>query len=89
MSDRLPLREETAEEMTWRLEDIFADEDQWEEELKEVGDLTFRIREYEGRISMKRSGYTKNACSSLTASAATRTCGTIRTPAIPITRSWN
>ena len=51
MSDRLPLREETAEEMTWRLEDIFADEDQWEEELKEVGDLTLRIREYEGRIS--------------------------------------
>ena len=37
--------------MTWRLEDIFADEGLWEEELKEAGALALKIREFEGRLS--------------------------------------
>ena len=51
MSDRLPLRKEIAEEMTWRLEDIYPDEDLWEQELRETKALAEKIREYEGRLS--------------------------------------
>ena len=50
MSDRLPLRKEIAEEMTWRLEDIYPDEDLWEQELRETKALAEKIREYEGRL---------------------------------------
>ena len=45
MSDRLPSRKEIAEEMTWRLEDIYPDEALWEQELLEVKALAGKIRE--------------------------------------------
>ena len=37
--------------MTWRLEDIYADESMWEQDLREAEALAGRIREYEGRLS--------------------------------------
>ena len=51
MKDKLPVREEVPAELTWRLEDIYPNEDLWEEELQEVGNIAAKVREYEGRLS--------------------------------------
>lgn len=37
--------------MTWRLEDIYPDEAQWEQELQEAKALAAKVRKYEGRLS--------------------------------------
>ena len=50
MSDRLPKREETDIEMTWRLEDIYPDEALWEKELQEAKAMAADIRKYEGKL---------------------------------------
>ena len=51
MKDKLPVREEVPAEHTWRLEDIYPNEDLWEEELQEAGNIAAKVREYEGRLS--------------------------------------
>ena len=51
MNNKLPLREEVPIEQTWRLEDIYPDEAQWEEELQEAGELADQVKGYEGRLS--------------------------------------
>ena len=51
MKDKLPVREEVPAELTWRLEDIYPNEDLWEEELKETGEIAAQVKEYEGRLS--------------------------------------
>ena len=51
MKDKLPVREEVPAELTWRLEDIYPNEDLWEEELQEAGNIAAKVREYEGRLS--------------------------------------
>ena len=51
MKDKLPVREEVPAEQTWRLEDIYPNEELWEEELTEAGNIAAKVREYEGRLS--------------------------------------
>ena len=50
MDDRLPKREELAEELTWRLEDIYPDEALWEGDLQEAKSLADKVLEFEGRL---------------------------------------
>ncbi|MEK5323664.1 oligoendopeptidase F [Aeribacillus sp. FSL M8-0254] len=47
---RLPKREEIPVEYTWRLEDIFASDDEWEKEFEEVKQLIPKIGEYRGKL---------------------------------------
>ena len=51
MQDRLPKREEVAQELTWRLEDIYDDEAKWEEELKKLGEVADVVASYQGKLS--------------------------------------
>ena len=51
MEGRLPKREEVAEALTWRLEDIYTDEAVWEEELKQAEVMADRVAAFEGRLA--------------------------------------
>ena len=51
MDQRLPKRQEVAEELTWRLEDIFPDNEAWEKELAESQVLADEAAAYEGTLS--------------------------------------
>ena len=59
MKNKLPVREEVPEELTWRLEDIYPNEDLWEEELAEAGNIAAKVREYEGRLSESAQSFYK------------------------------
>jgi oligoendopeptidase F len=47
----LPNRKDIQEELTWRLEDIFASDDAWEKEYKEVQELIKEAGKYQGTLS--------------------------------------
>lgn len=47
---KLPARDEVSTENTWRLEDIFANDDTWEKEFNEVKELIPSIQEYQGKL---------------------------------------
>ncbi|WP_421384202.1 oligoendopeptidase F [Bacillus salacetis] len=47
----LPNRKDIKEELTWRLEDIFASDDSWEKEYKEVQELIKEAGKYQGTLS--------------------------------------
>ncbi|WLR53822.1 oligoendopeptidase F [Mesobacillus subterraneus] len=47
---KLPARDEVSTENTWRLEDIFAVDNQWEEEFNEVKGLLPSVQEYQGKL---------------------------------------
>ncbi|MBT2639230.1 oligoendopeptidase F [Bacillus sp. ISL-39] len=47
---KLPVRDEVATENTWRLEDIFAVDEQWEKEFNEVKGLIPSVQEYQGKL---------------------------------------
>ena len=51
MDQRLPKREEVAAELTWRLEDIYPDNEAWEKELGESVELADAAAAYEGRLA--------------------------------------
>lgn len=46
----LPARSEIPVEDTWRLEDIFASDDDWEKEFQEVKGLIPEIKQFEGKL---------------------------------------
>jgi oligoendopeptidase F len=48
---RLPARNEIAIEDTWRLEDIFQNDEDWEKEFLEVNDLIPKVNEFNGKLS--------------------------------------
>jgi len=48
---KLPPRNEVATEDTWRLEDIFANDEVWEKEFNEVKSLLPGVQEYQGKLS--------------------------------------
>ncbi|MFB4165710.1 oligoendopeptidase F [Alteribacillus sp. JSM 102045] len=54
MSDQatkqLPKREEVSKEWTWDLEDIFATDEEWEKEFKEVKDLLPSLTSFKGKL---------------------------------------
>ncbi|EIJ81842.1 oligoendopeptidase F [Bacillus methanolicus PB1] len=47
---RLPERNEIPVEYTWRLEDIFATDDEWEKEFREVKELIPGINRFKGKL---------------------------------------
>ncbi len=47
---KLPVRDEVATENTWRLEDIFAVDEQWEKEFNEVKGLIPSVQDYQGKL---------------------------------------
>ena len=47
---KLPVRDEVSTENTWRLEDIFAVDEQWEKEFNEVKGLIPSVQEYQGKL---------------------------------------
>lgn len=49
-SNQVLMRNEIPEELTWRLEDIFATDAQWEEELKEVAAFAKEAPSYAGTL---------------------------------------
>ena len=51
MDHRLPKRDEVAQELTWRLEDIYPDNEAWEKELAESGELADAAASYEGKLA--------------------------------------
>ena len=56
MAERLLKREEVAEELTWRLEDIFPDNDAWEAELEETLTLADEAAAFEGKLAGSANG---------------------------------
>ncbi|KGP74348.1 oligoendopeptidase F [Pontibacillus yanchengensis] len=50
MAKELPKRDEIPEERTWRLEDIFSNDEEWNEEFEAVKQLTPSITEYQGKL---------------------------------------
>lgn len=50
-SNRVLLRNEVPEALTWRLEDIFATDALWEEEFKEVAELAKKASNYAGTLN--------------------------------------
>ncbi len=49
-SNQILVRNEVPEELTWRLEDIFANDAQWEEEYKEVAEIAKKAPSYKGTL---------------------------------------
>ncbi|MGD6817626.1 oligoendopeptidase F [Metabacillus sp. 113a] len=47
---KLPLRSEIAAEDTWRLEDIFAADEEWEKEFAELKKLIPKMEDYKGKL---------------------------------------
>lgn len=46
----LPSRNEVQEELTWRLEDIFANDEAWDKEYKEVKELLPSVEQFKGKL---------------------------------------
>ncbi len=51
MQEKLPKRSEVAEELTWRLEDIYADEKEWESDIQKAVKIADEIGTFEGKLS--------------------------------------
>ncbi|AUD14264.1 MULTISPECIES: oligoendopeptidase F [unclassified Planococcus (in: firmicutes)] len=51
MTEKLMTRDQVPAELTWRLEDVFATDAQWEEEFKAVSALAEKAGQYEGTLS--------------------------------------
>lgn len=47
----LPKRDQIPEELTWKLEDIFATDEEWEQERKEIERLIPQFQEYQGKLN--------------------------------------
>ncbi|MEK4030893.1 MULTISPECIES: oligoendopeptidase F [Bacillaceae] len=47
---QLPARDSVQEELTWRLEDIFEDDQQWEQEFEQVKKLSEQAQTYRGTL---------------------------------------
>ncbi|MBS4218008.1 oligoendopeptidase F [Bacillus sp. FJAT-49711] len=47
----LPNRSDIAEEMTWRLEDIFPSDDSWEKEYDDIKEMIKEADQYKGKLS--------------------------------------
>ncbi|WP_163150488.1 oligoendopeptidase F [Anoxybacillus sp. MB8] len=50
MAKTLPTRKDVPVEYTWRLEDIFATDEQWEKEFQQIQALLPKFSEYKGRL---------------------------------------
>lgn len=59
MAKTLPTRKDVPVEYTWRLEDIFATDEQWEQEFQQIQALLPKFSEYKGRLGKAHRCYTK------------------------------
>ena len=50
MVEKIITRDEVPEELTWRLEDIFATDEAWEQEFKAVTELSEKSSSYQGKL---------------------------------------
>lgn len=50
MREQLPKRNKIAEELTWKLEDIYASEEDWQKEMEEVKELSEELLPYKGKL---------------------------------------
>ncbi|KGX92700.1 oligopeptidase PepB [Pontibacillus halophilus JSM 076056 = DSM 19796] len=50
MAKELPKREEIPVEKTWRLEDIFSSDQEWEQEFTAIKELLPNLKEYQGQL---------------------------------------
>ncbi|CAG9622837.1 oligoendopeptidase F [Sutcliffiella rhizosphaerae] len=53
--NKIQERKDIAVEDTWRLEDIFSSDEQWEKEFQEVKGMIAKIKDYEGNLSKSGS----------------------------------
>ncbi len=51
MQDRLPKRSEVAAELTWRLEDIYENEADWQKEVDKAIELSGELLKYSGKLT--------------------------------------
>ncbi len=51
MQEKLPKRSEVAKELTWRLEDIYADEALWEQDIPKALKMADEIASYAGKLA--------------------------------------
>ncbi|MCR5100037.1 MAG: oligoendopeptidase F [Butyrivibrio sp.] len=51
MENRLPKRNEVKPELTWRLEDIYENKEEWEKDIQKAAGLASKIKENEGKIA--------------------------------------
>ncbi|UOQ86508.1 oligoendopeptidase F [Gracilibacillus salinarum] len=51
----LPKRDEIPEELTWKLEDIYANDDEWDKEWQAVKELLPKFQDYQGTLDEKAS----------------------------------
>ena len=50
MENKLPKRSEVDVELTWKIEDIFASESEWEKALSEAKSLADELAGYAGKV---------------------------------------
>ena len=50
MQGKLPKRNEVDKALTWRLEDIYENEEKWDAEVKEALSLADEIAKYNGKV---------------------------------------
>ena len=55
MEKQLPKRDEVKEELTWRLEDVYSDEKDLEEDLKKAEEIGDKIAAFQGKLSESAS----------------------------------
>lgn len=48
--NQLPKRSEIPQEMKWKIEDLYASNEQWERDFQEVKNLTVKIQDFEGKL---------------------------------------
>ncbi len=62
MQDKLPKRSEVAEELTWRLEDIYADESAWEQDIPKAQSKADGIAALAGKLAESAENLYKALC---------------------------
>lgn len=50
-TNRLPNRNEIPEEMKWKLEDLYASNEQWEQDFQEIRNLVVKVQGFEGKLA--------------------------------------
>ena len=81
---KLKDRKNIPQEYKWRLEDIFPDNEAWEECFFALSERMGRIASYKGKLADEDALF---ECLTLSTSLSTRACAATRTPAPPFIRA--
>ena len=77
-------RKDIPQEYKWRLEDIFPDNEAWEECFFALSERMGKIASYKGRLADEDALFSRTT---LANSISTRACAATRTPASPSIRA--